>query len=83
MHWVYAVSVHVHSQVLEATPPEAISLVTRSIAPHHLARLLSSLAEFSRVTPHLEFYMLWIQHLMIMHGATLRKEANRYSHAAA
>ena len=64
--------------VFQATPPEHIELVARSIPPLYLARLLSFFGAELDTSRHLHAILLWLQALLVWHGARLRDERSTH-----
>lgn len=64
-------------RVVEAVPPREVQLAMRSVPPAHLERLIALLAELVVQSPHLQYFLLWVQNLFTCHAVTLRKNSMR------
>lgn len=58
--------------VVESVPPEAIQLCVSSFPAAYATRCLKFIADILETTRHLEFYLLWIRHMLTMHGAKMK-----------
>ncbi|GAB5357522.1 hypothetical protein AAMO2058_000381600 [Amorphochlora amoebiformis] len=58
-------------------PVNQIPIVVASLPMQYMERILTLLAEALRESPHLQFYLTWIQCIMTQHGSALRKHSMR------
>eukprot|EP00455_Lapot_gusevi_P017174 TRINITY_DN1909_c0_g1_i1.p1 TRINITY_DN1909_c0_g1~~TRINITY_DN1909_c0_g1_i1.p1 ORF type:complete len:233 (-),score=78.26 TRINITY_DN1909_c0_g1_i1:26-664(-) len=65
-------------EVMERTPPAEIPLVLRSLPTHFLATVMHLLATGVDSSPHLEFYLIWCQELLTLHGRHLKNNYNDF-----
>lgn len=66
-------------RVYEAIPASNISLIVRHLPPVYLARLLRFVAQVNDESPHLEFNLLWIETILMVHGQRLKDHAASFS----
>lgn len=64
-------------KVIEATPRDHLQLVVRCIPLHRLHRVLELVAICIGRSPQLEFYLLWAQTLLTVHGRYLRSRGTK------
>ena len=65
-------------KVLDSTPSDQVKLVTQSVPTMHLVKLLRFLAEFVKETVRIEFYLLWVRHLLNSHSNHLDLNTDLY-----
>ncbi|KAL0273025.1 UNVERIFIED_CONTAM: hypothetical protein PYX00_005802 [Menopon gallinae] len=58
--------------VIESVPPDAIQLCASSFPAAYVTRCLKFIATILESTRHLEFYLLWIRHMLTVHGAKIK-----------
>eukprot|EP00934_Nitzschia_sp_Nitz4_P008737 Nitzschia sp. Nitz4//scaffold89_size161592//84665//87648//NITZ4_002382-RA/size161592-snap-gene-0.134-mRNA-1//1//CDS//3329559628//8727//frame0 len=69
------------TEVLEATPYDAITHVVRTIGPEHLERLMQFIAKNMETSPHVEFYLQWCLEMLKNHGLHMDKHRGSFMRA--
>ncbi|KFO28101.1 Periodic tryptophan protein 2 like protein, partial [Fukomys damarensis] len=64
-------------EALEAVPWAEIEVVSASLPELYVEKLLEFLASSFEVSRHLEFYLLWTQKLLLLHGQKLKSRAGQ------
>lgn len=59
-------------QVVETTRPSDVEMTVRSLPEVYLERALKFVASSLESTHHIEFYLIWVQHLLTVYGSTLQ-----------
>lgn len=59
-------------EALEAVPASEIEVIASSLPELYVEKILGFLAASLEVTHHLEFYLLWTQKLLLLHGTKLK-----------
>ncbi|XP_071445521.1 periodic tryptophan protein 2 homolog [Hetaerina americana] len=59
-------------EVLEGVPPDEIELCVKSLPDMYVERILKFIATSMESTPHLEFYLDWVRHMLLVHGTKLK-----------
>lgn len=65
--------------IVEHIPPSELSLVVRSIPPQALKRVLDLLADLMENSSFLEFYLLWLQTILVVHGNHIKKNSQLFN----
>eukprot|EP00057_Strongylocentrotus_purpuratus_P000387 XP_001175743.2 PREDICTED: periodic tryptophan protein 2 homolog isoform X2 [Strongylocentrotus purpuratus] len=68
-------------QVIEAIPWPQVDVICSSIADTYVEKMLSYVAEQLTSSPHLEFYVLWAERLLTIHGSRLKLKHSSNHHA--
>ncbi|GLV37986.1 uncharacterized protein CBL_07783 [Carabus blaptoides fortunei] len=63
-------------EVIEHIPPRDVELTISSLSEKYIERLLMIIANYLETSPHIEFYLIWIQHLLTIHGPKIRPQSN-------
>jgi periodic tryptophan protein 2 len=69
------------AMVVDGTPNASIALVCRSVTQNHFVRFLHFLADKIADTPHIEFYLNWLQAFAKAHGKRIEKGGSKFVHA--
>ncbi|KAI6652717.1 hypothetical protein LOD99_4103 [Oopsacas minuta] len=72
-------SVHLNEQSLlqraiESVPTDQIKLIMSTLPFRYIPKLIPHFAHFLSSTTHLQFYMQWIQSLLLYHGRSIQGE---------
>ncbi|KAK2089791.1 U3 snoRNP protein [Saguinus oedipus] len=59
-------------EALEAVPRDEIEVVSSSLPELYVEKVLEFLASSFEVSHHVEFYLLWTQKLLMLHGQKLK-----------
>ncbi|XP_004696955.1 periodic tryptophan protein 2 homolog [Echinops telfairi] len=62
-------------EALEAVPSGEVEVVSSSLPEAYVEKVLEFLATSFEVSRHIEFYLLWTQHLLMQHGQKLKSRA--------
>ncbi|XP_017822568.3 periodic tryptophan protein 2 homolog isoform X2 [Callithrix jacchus] len=62
-------------EALEAVPRDEIEVVSSSLPELYVEKVLEFLASSFEVSRHVEFYLLWTQKLLMLHGQKLKARA--------
>ncbi|KAL0615505.1 Periodic tryptophan protein 2-like protein [Plecturocebus cupreus] len=62
-------------ETLEAVPRDEIEVVSSSLPELYVEKVLEFLASSFEVSRHVEFYLLWTQKLLMLHGQKLKSRA--------
>jgi periodic tryptophan protein 2 len=65
--------------VVEHVPASDVPLVIQSVPVLYINRLMEVLVDGVSQSHHIEFYLLWCQHLLAVHGRHLKKDAPVYA----
>ncbi|ANB13690.1 Pwp2p [Sugiyamaella lignohabitans] len=68
-------------QVYESIPFQDIELISRDLPQVYLERLLRFISSISEESPHIEFNLLWIQHLITYHGRFMVQRRHEFASA--
>lgn len=64
-------------EVLESVPKDEIEVVSSSLPELYVEKVLEFLASSFEVSRHLEFYLMWTQKLLLLHGQKLKARAGK------
>lgn len=64
-------------EVLEAIPMGDMKTIVSTLEIDYVKRTLSFIANLLPNTRHLEFYLLWIKHILYKHGMTLKTSSSK------
>lgn len=64
-------------EALESVPPDEIEVVSSSLPDLYVDKVLEFLASSFEVSRHLEFYLLWTQKLLVLHGQKLKARVGK------
>lgn len=64
-------------EALESVPPDEIEVVSSSLPDLYVDKVLEFLASSFEVSRHLEFYLLWTQKLLMLHGQKLKARVGK------
>ncbi|XP_022371691.1 periodic tryptophan protein 2 homolog [Enhydra lutris kenyoni] len=64
-------------EALESVPWEEVEVVSSSLPELYVERVLGFLASSFEVSCHLEFYLIWTQKLLLVHGQKLKGRAGK------
>lgn len=53
-----------------------VELIVSNLSAKYVERLLAIIANHLEASPHLEFYLMWVQHLLTVHGPKLNAQVN-------
>ncbi|XP_046394793.1 periodic tryptophan protein 2 homolog [Ischnura elegans] len=59
-------------EVIEGVPPAEIELTVKSLPAMYVERVLKFIAMSMESSAHLEFYLEWVRHMLLVHGAKLK-----------
>jgi periodic tryptophan protein 2 len=65
-------------EALESPPLDSLQLVIRSLPNTYLQRLLDIIAERLGESPHVEYYMSWVVHLLSFHGSFIQANVSGF-----
>nr|XP_054754617.1 periodic tryptophan protein 2 homolog [Lytechinus pictus] len=68
-------------RVTESIPWSQVDVICSSIADTYVEKMLSFVAEQLTASPHLEFYVLWAEKLLSIHGSRLKLKNSSSHHA--
>ncbi|PIK47368.1 putative periodic tryptophan protein 2-like isoform X2 [Apostichopus japonicus] len=68
-------------QVVESIPPDQIDVVVLSLSEVYVEKMLQFAASQLTDSPHLEFYLQWMEKLLMLHGPNLKMQTSS-SHQA-
>ncbi|PSN57496.1 Periodic tryptophan protein 2 [Blattella germanica] len=64
-------------EVIENIKPTDVEIIVRSLPEEYMERTLKFVASALETTQHIEFYLIWIQHLLTIHGPKLQEHSKR------
>ncbi|XP_008565933.1 PREDICTED: periodic tryptophan protein 2 homolog [Galeopterus variegatus] len=64
-------------EALESVPRDEIEVVSSSLPELYVEKALEFLASSFEVSHHLEFYLIWTQKLLLLHGQKLKSRAGK------
>ncbi|XP_044526133.1 periodic tryptophan protein 2 homolog [Gracilinanus agilis] len=64
-------------EVIESVPSHEIEVVASSLPELYVEKLLEFLASAFEISHHLEFYLIWTQRLLMLHGPKLKLRAGK------
>nr|XP_060626232.1 periodic tryptophan protein 2 homolog [Anolis sagrei ordinatus] len=64
-------------EVLESVPYDEIEVISSSLPELYVEKLLEFLASSFEKSRHLEFYLIWTQKLLMLHGCKLKARSNK------
>ena len=67
------------TRVYRSIPAADINLVVKDLPVVYLDRLLRQIAQQADASPYLELNLLWLESILKLHGATLKKRQGEYS----
>ena len=73
----YSIHLNEHSllqRAVESVPTDQVKFIVSTLPFRYIPLLMPHLAVFLAKTPHLHFYMLWIQSLLLYHGPSIERE---------
>ncbi|KAI8982130.1 WD40-repeat-containing domain protein [Mycotypha africana] len=65
-------------KVFESIPPDSVEIIARSMPDKYLFRLLTLIGMHMETSPHIEFHLLWVKHIMTAHGRYLRDHRGQF-----
>ncbi|KFM72539.1 Periodic tryptophan protein 2-like protein, partial [Stegodyphus mimosarum] len=66
-------------EVVESIKPDAIETLVSYLPLLYAEKLLRFVVDQLEVSPHLEFYVMWIQYILTAHGANMKNHAGSKS----
>ncbi|KAI8351541.1 quinon protein alcohol dehydrogenase-like superfamily [Blakeslea trispora] len=64
--------------VFEGVPPDSVELVAREMPEKYLFKLLTFVGTHMETSPHIEFHLMWVTHVMTAHGRYLRDHRGQF-----
>ncbi|KAJ9599045.1 hypothetical protein L9F63_010502, partial [Diploptera punctata] len=76
-HSIEIKAIYLGHQVIENIKPEDVELIVRSLPEEYMERTLRFVASSLESSQHIEFYLIWIQHLLTLHGPQLQAHSKK------
>ncbi|XP_069680364.1 periodic tryptophan protein 2 homolog [Periplaneta americana] len=64
-------------EVIESTKPSDVELTVRSLPEAYMERTLKFVASSLESTCHIQFYLMWVQHILTVHGPVLQAHSKK------
>ncbi|KAJ4452083.1 hypothetical protein ANN_03599 [Periplaneta americana] len=64
-------------EVIESTKPNDVELTVRSLPEAYMERTLKFVASSLESTCHIQFYLMWVQHILTVHGPVLQAHSKK------